>query len=206
MASALARAKLARAALALNAGLRLPSLILMTDEKRLPDPFPAARALPRGAAIILRHTHAQTRASLAQALRRIAHERGLLLLIAADPALASRCGADGLHRPETRAREARHWKTLHPSWLITVAAHSEAALGAAARSGADAALLAPAFQTLSHLERASLGAARLMLMAARAKLPVYALGGINAGNIVRLSGARLAGVAAIEGLVADQSA
>src|SRR4029079_3268355 len=126
---------------------------------------------------------------------RIAHERGLLLLIAADPALASACGADGLHLPERRMREARHWRTLHPSWLITVAAHSEAALGAAARSGADAALLAPAFATLSHLERASLGVARLMLMAARAKLPVYALGGINAGNIARLAGARLAGVA-----------
>ena len=35
MPSAVERAKLARAALALNAGSNLPSLILMTDEKRL---------------------------------------------------------------------------------------------------------------------------------------------------------------------------
>ena len=42
MPSAVERAKLARAALALNARSALPSLILMTDEKRLRDP--AARA------------------------------------------------------------------------------------------------------------------------------------------------------------------
>jgi thiamine-phosphate pyrophosphorylase len=176
----------------------------MTDEKRLPDPVAAARALPKGAAIILRHTDAKDRARLAEDLAKLARERRLLLLIAGDPALAARSGADGLHLPETRLREARHWKALHPSWLITVAAHSEAALAAAARSGADAALLAPVFVTLSHLERASLGVARLRLMAARARLPVYALGGIGAANIVRLAGARLAGVAAVEGLVPDQ--
>jgi len=37
-------------------------------------------------------------------------------------------------------------------------------------------------------------------MAARAILPVYALGGINAQNAQRLAGARLAGIAAIDGL------
>jgi thiamine-phosphate pyrophosphorylase len=66
-------------------------------------------------------------------------------------------------------------------------------------------LLAPAFLTLSHKERASLGVARLRLMAGRATLPVYALGGVNAQTVQRLAGARLAGIAAIEGLLADQS-
>ena len=205
MPSAVERAKLARAALALNAGSGLPSLILMTDEKRLRDPVAAARLLPKGAAIILRHTAPNTRRKLAEALCRIARERGLLLLIAGDGALAARIGADGLHLPETRASEARHWRCVHPSWLITAAAHSEFALGCAARAGADAALLAPAFPTLSHRGRASLGVARLRLMAARATLPVYALGGVNAQTVQRLAGARLAGIAAIDGLLADQS-
>ena len=114
MPSAVERAKLARAALALNAACRLPSLILMTDEKRLPDPVLAARLLPRGAAIILRHTVPETRRALGQALSRIAHERGLLLLIAGDAPLAARLGAGGLHLPETRASEAKHWKCAHP--------------------------------------------------------------------------------------------
>src|SRR5437868_10419813 len=127
MPSAVERAKLARAALAPNARSALPSLILMTDEKRLRDPAAAARALPRGAAIILRHTMPDTRRLLAQALIRIARERGLLLLIAGDAFLAAHIGADGLHLPETRVSEAMHWKAVHPSWLITAAAHSERA-------------------------------------------------------------------------------
>jgi thiamine-phosphate pyrophosphorylase len=206
MASALARAKLARAARSLNLRSGLPPLILMTDETRLADPAAAALSLPAGSAIILRHTDETARAALAAALKPIARQRALFLLIAGDAALAARIGAEGLHLPETRSREAKHWKALRPSWLITVAAHSERALLLAAGSGADAALLAPAFPTLSHGSRVALGVARLRLMAERAVLPVYALGGVNAQTARRLLGARLAGIAAIEGLVPDHSA
>jgi thiamine-phosphate pyrophosphorylase len=178
----------------------------MTDETRLRDPVRAALSLPRGSAIILRHTDEKVRAALAVALQSIAHQRGLLLLVAGDAALAARIGADGLHLPETRAREGKHWKALRPSWLITVAAHSERALLRAVGSGADAALLAPAFPTLSHRTRTAIGVARLRLMAERARLPVYALGGVNAQTAQRLVGARLAGIAAIDALVPDHNA
>jgi thiamine-phosphate pyrophosphorylase len=180
-------------------------VILMTDENRLRDPLAAARTLPRGAAIILRRTDAKARAALAEILRRIARERGLILLIAGDPWLAQSVHAHGLHLPEARVREAAHWKALHPSWLITVAAHSEASLLRARACRADAGLLAPAFPTLSHVERKPVGAARFRLIAQRARFPVYALGGVNAQTVLRLAGARLIGIAAIEGLVPDQS-
>jgi thiamine-phosphate pyrophosphorylase len=180
-------------------------LILMTDETRLPDPARAARDLPQGSAIILRHTDACARSVLAEILLRIARERHLRLLVAGDAMLASKLGADGLHLPELRLREAAHWKALHPSWLITVAAHSAAALSRAAIARADAALLAPAFPTKSHSERPSIGVARFRLMAALARVPVYALGGVNALTIRRLADARLAGIAAIEGLAAQSS-
>jgi thiamine-phosphate pyrophosphorylase len=176
-------------------------LILMTDEKRLPDPLEAALRLPPGAAIILRHTNADVRASLAQGLAKIAHQHRLVLLIAGDVALAAQIRARGLHLPEIRAREAAHWRALHPSWLITVAAHSARGLLSAGLFGADAALLAPAFSTLSHKERPPLGVTRFRLMAARATVPVYALGGINAATVGRFKDAPLAGVAAIDGLI-----
>ena len=206
MASDLHRERLARAARALNAGVarrRLPALILMTDQVRVPDPLAAARSLPRGSAIILRHTDPATRAALARELATIVHARGLLLLIAGDARLAAAIGADGLHLPETRAREASHWRALKPSWLITAAAHSARSLAVARIAGADAALLAPVFATLSHPDRAPFGPLRARLLAARAGLPVYALGGVNAQTIVRLANARLAGIAAIEGLLPD---
>jgi thiamine-phosphate pyrophosphorylase len=202
MASALARAKLARAARALNARFpRLPPLILMTDVDRLKDPVEAARSLPKGAAIILRHTDANARAELGLRLMRIARERGLYLLIAGDAALAARQGCDGLHLPQIRAREAAHWKALHPGWLITAAAHDARAARVAAASRCDAIVLAPVFATQSHVERQSLGAARLRAIARAAAVPVYALGGVNEETIRRLTGAPLAGIAAIEALI-----
>jgi thiamine-phosphate pyrophosphorylase len=155
------------------------------------------RGLPRGSAVILRHTDAKTRAALGHALSKIVRERGLLLLIAGDAGLAADIGAHGLHLPEARAREAAHWRALRPSWLITAAAHSARGLMAARLAGADAALLAPVFATSSHPDREPLGALRVRLMAARAGLPVYALGGINAQTIARLNDA-IAGIAAIE--------
>ena len=202
MASQRERAKLARAACVLNARhASLPPLILMTDEIRLPDPVRAARFLPKGSAIILRHTNAVARAALARDLRAIAKARGLRLLIAGAPALAAVVDADGVHLPEARLKEAAHWKAMHPSWLVTVAAHSAAAVARARMARADAALLAPAFPTKSHSERAAIGLARFRLIVACAKLPVYALGGVNAATVQRLAGAHLAGVAAIEGLL-----
>jgi thiamine-phosphate pyrophosphorylase len=207
MASVLARAKLARAARLLNARhAHLPPLILMTDQTRTGDPFAAARALPKGAAIILRHTDDGERAALAQSLRGIARRRGLRLLIAGDAPLAARLACDGLHLSEARSSEAAHWKALHPDWLITAAAHSLSGVGRAARARCDAVLFGAVFATQSHVGRASFGVSRFRILAQSMRVPVYALGGVNAGNVQRLTGARLAGIAAIDALTATHSA
>ena len=204
MASAFARAKLARAALALNARAGfagvLPALVLMTDEKRLADPLAAARALPKGSAIVVRHTKPGERAKLAYALAEIARTNALVLLIAGDAELAGEVHADGLHLPEARLAEAAHWRSLRPQWLVTVAALSARALRHAAEVGAHAAFLAPVFATASHPRRRALGPARFIAMAKQSAIPVYALGGINAANAGRLGHARIAGLAAVEAL------
>jgi thiamine-phosphate pyrophosphorylase len=208
MASVFDRERLARSAKALNeaSGARdLPPLILMTDDTRLVDPLAAARVLPRRSAVIVRHTDAAARGRLALSLAGVARERGLVLLIAADARLAADTDADGLHLPEVRTREAAHWRALRPSWLITAAAHSLRGLMIASRAGADAALLGTAFATRSHPGRQPLGVFKLRTMAAQACIPIYALGGINAQAAGRLSDAQLAGIAAIEGLLPDQS-
>jgi thiamine-phosphate pyrophosphorylase len=153
--------------------------------------------------VIVRHSDAVERARLAGALAIVAHERGLKLLVAGDAHLAAEIRAHGLHLPEARAREAAHWRALKPSWLITVAAHSSRGLTVARLAGADAALLAPVFSTASHPDRQPLGALRARMMATHAGLPVYALGGISAQTIARLNDAQLAGIAAIDGLLAD---
>jgi thiamine-phosphate pyrophosphorylase len=200
MADGLARAKLARAAARLNRGTRLPALVLMTDDERLPDPLAAAARLPRGSLVVVRARQSTHRAKLARALAPIAKARRLKLVIANDAALATRVRAQGLHLSEARAREAMHWRALRPRWLITAAAHSLEACAAAKRAGADAVLLAPVFQTASHPNRPGLGALRARVIARQARLPVYALGGIDAQRAIQLSHAPFAGLAAIGAL------
>lgn len=195
-----AHAKLARAAAALNRGIALPALVLMTDDERLPDPLAAAAALPRGSMVVVRTRQASHRAKLARALAPIARARRLTLLVANDAPLAVRVGAHGLHLSESRAREAGHWRALRPGWLITAAAHSLEACLAAKRSGADAVFLAPVFATLSHPNRPGLGALRARMIARDTRLPVYALGGIDSRRALQLAHSPFAGLAAIGAL------
>ena len=190
-----AAARLKRAA-----GSDLPALALMTDDVRLADPLPAARALPAGSAVILRHYRAPERAALARCLAAIARRRGLVLLVGEDPALARRVGAHGVHLPERaigRAGSVR-W---HREWLITAAAHSPAALRAAAAAGADAALLSPLFPTASHPGVRPLGLQRFAALARQSRLPVYALGGIGRAHTQLLQGSGAVGIAGIGGLI-----
>jgi thiamine-phosphate pyrophosphorylase len=172
----------------------LPPLILMTDDARLPDPLAAARALPRGSMVIVRARDASRREALLAALKPVARGRKLVLVVADDPALAAQ--ADGLHLPQTKAKQAAHWRALHPDWIVTAAAHAlSVALGVCR---ADAILLSPIFATQSHPGVAHFGAARGRLIAKALRTPVYALGGIDARNTRSLRGFK--GIAAIGAL------
>jgi thiamine-phosphate pyrophosphorylase len=178
---------------------QLPGVILLTDANRLPDPLPAAAALPKGGAIILRHYGVAEREALGRELMALCRRRGLVLLIAGDWRLAWKLGAHGIHLPE--------WQTARPpvlarkpGWLITAAAHSQGALSRAGRLGVDAALLSPVFPTASHPGAGALGVLRFARLALHCPVPVYALGGIGADNAARLMGSGAAGIAAISGL------
>jgi thiamine-phosphate pyrophosphorylase len=184
-------------ALRLNAG-NLPPLVLMTDDERLPDPCATARLLPRGSLIVLRARDEHRRKALAVDLARIAQARSLFLLIADDPELAR--SAHGVHFPEAHMGRVAYWRARRPDWFLTASAHSLGAAQRAALFGADAVFLSPVFPTASHPGRVALTPIRFRLMAQETRVPLYALGGINAGNAQQLLGARLAGIAAIGGL------
>lgn len=180
---------------------RLPPLLLLTDE-RIPDPRPLVRRLPPGCGVVLRHYESPERAELACDLARLCRARRLVFLVAADASLAAAVRADGLHLPEGLARTAARplaWLRRRGG-LLTVAAHSPAALRRAARLGADAALLSPVFPTASHPESRPLGPRRFAALARSSPLPVYALGGVNARRMRLLAGSGAAGVATVGGL------
>ena len=200
MPHALARRKLASSAAHLNARSshagRVPSLVLMTDDDRLPDPILAARALPPGAMIVVRARGAARRTVLAREIMVIARTRALIVLIANDPRLAAQSGADGLHLSQVQAHLAAHWRALRPRWFISVAAHDMRA--AAICRFADALLLSPIFPTLSHPQALALTPVRANRMAHGLRIPVYALGGVTPRNARLLHG--FAGIAAIGAL------
>ncbi|HTQ12590.1 MAG TPA: thiamine phosphate synthase [Rhizomicrobium sp.] len=191
----LARAQLARAAARFGrAGL--PALVLMTDDERLPDPVAVARRLPRGSLIVVRARKHARREALARALKALTRAKGYKFVVADDPGLAARIGADGIHLTEARAKEAAHWRARRSRWLITAAAHSLRAC----RAGCDAVLLSPVFATASHPGAPALGAMRARLIARQSPVAVLALGGIDARTVRRLAGGAFAGVAAIGAL------
>jgi thiamine-phosphate pyrophosphorylase len=196
----LARAQLARAAgrLKAQAASKLPALVLMTDDERLPDPLAAAWALPRGSMVVARTKDHIKLERLSGALLRIARTNGLGVVVAGDPELASRLGADGFHLPEARAGEAAYWRARFSPLLITISVHSPRALLRAQSLPVDAVFLSPVFATRSHPDRASLSPIRANLIARNALLPVYALGGIGAHNVTLLNA--FAGIAAIGAL------
>jgi thiamine-phosphate pyrophosphorylase len=193
MSDSASRRRLAIAAKKLAAHSALPTLVLLTDDERLPDPLAAAAALPHGSMVIVRARDPAQLKTLTTALLALGRSRGLVVLVAGDVALARQ--ADGIHLPEARAGEAVSLRARGLG-LITVAAHCPAALRRAAY--ADAAILSPVFPTASHPGRAALGPLRAAALARLSPVPVYALGGVDAGNSARLAG--FCGIAAIGAL------
>jgi len=175
---------------------RLPPLIMVTDERRLPDPVPAVAQLRAGDAILLRHYDTPNRQDLAVALARACRAACVKLIVAADLNLARTVGADGVHYPENLIpRGTRPPATAN--MLLTVAAHNARALNAAARVGADAALLSPVFPTESHPGSAVLGISRFVALVRSSPVPVYAMGGVSESSAQRLNGSGAIGIAAV---------
>lgn len=178
----------------------MPPLVALTDPDRIPDVAAFAATLPDGCALIYRHFGRAQRFREADTLAAIAREKGIVLLIAADPELAAASDADGVHWPARELRTARDWRRRTPEAVMTVSAHSRAELAAAAQAGADAALLSPVFGTRSAKSGPPLGRLRAAALVRQAELPVYALGGITADSARNLETSGFSGLAAIDGL------
>ena len=173
----------------------IPALYFFTDPERTPDPLAVTRRLPRGTALVYRHFGAPDRARTARALAAICRARGLFLLISADPELARRVGAAGIHWPERLLPERREG-----AGIVTASAHSHSALARAAQAGVDACALGPVFATASASGHPPIGLFRASQLARTAGVPVIALGGMNAVSASRLAGRGFAGLAAVEAL------
>lgn len=192
----LAASRLAKPARARN-GRPLPRAFFLTDPDRTKTLRGVIANLPRGFGVIYRHFGAPNRHAVGAALARACRQRGLILLVSADLALAASIGAHGVHWPEARLAGVR---IRNRRFIETAAAHSRAAIARARRLGVDAVIVSTVFPSRSPSAREAFGPLRFRLMARHAQLPVYALGGISADNAARaMSGA--AGWAAIDAVL-----
>ncbi|MDT8287879.1 MAG: thiamine phosphate synthase [Elusimicrobiales bacterium] len=182
-----------------------PSLILITDTARFSGEsfFRAAEsALANGVDAILVREKEMTSArllALASRLRGMTRSHGARLLIHSQADVARAVDADGVH-VASRDLEAipaiRNW--LHGEEMsLSASCHSSEELLLAGQAGADFALLAPVFPTPSHPGSPALGVEKFQALAAQAKMPVLALGGITADNRDQLAGCGLAVISAV---------
>lgn len=125
------------------------------------------------------------------------HAAGALAVVNGDAALARRIGADGLHLPARSLMAADGRPDFE--W-VGASCHSRAELEQAAALEFDYALLGAVRPTQSHPERATLGWPAFGELIVRLPLPVFALGGLSAGDLETAKAAGAHGVAGIRGI------
>ncbi|HYC74943.1 thiamine phosphate synthase [Brevundimonas sp.] len=178
----------------------LPPLLFFTDPERTLRPWETAARLPAGSGVVFRAFGAADARETGLRLREATRRRDGLLLVGLDAELAETIEADGVHLPERGLNRATELAALRPDWRITGAVHSAAALTGAGRL--DAAVLSPVFPAGgASAVRPALGAQAFGDLVRGSPVPVYALGGIDAGKACGLIGSGacgLAGVSAIQ--------
>ncbi len=152
-------ADLASTARRLNArnGPEWPALVLVTDDKRLPDPTDAIKSLPQKSAVLFRHYDDPDRADHLAKWAGLARDHGHAVWVAKDVDLARRLNADMLHMPENLMDEITAIQNSHRHMKISAAAHSADAVMKAAKLSVDAVLISPIFSTRSHPDAEPLG-------------------------------------------------
>ncbi|MEO8601662.1 MAG: thiamine phosphate synthase, partial [bacterium] len=117
-------------------------------------------------------------------LRQLTARAGAALIINDRVDVALACGADGVHLPRHGMHIAEARALLGPARVIGVSTHAPSEVADAATAGADFAVIGPIFDTPSkHQYGAPLGLAALSAARAVAPtLPLFAIGGIDAGN------------------------
>ncbi len=156
----------------------LPRLWLMTDERQGEMLWTALDRLPRRSGIVFRHYSLgpSERRLLFEQVRAVARRRGHLLLLGGNASTARAWRANGSHGPGRGIG------------LRTAPAHNIIELRAGERSGAALLFVSPVFATRSHPGAPPLGRAAFHRLVAATRLPVIALGGMDARRARGLRG------------------
>ena len=165
-----------------------------------------AAAIDGGAGLVqLREKHLDEAAFLAEAERFVAlcREKGAVSIINDDVDIALKTGADGVHVGQEDLAAGRVRELLGPDKLIGVSAHSVEEALAAQAAGADYLGVGAAFVTGTKTDATPITRETIRAITAAVDIPVVAIGGISAGNILELADCGLDGVAVVSALFAQ---
>jgi len=167
-----------------------PPLLLITDRRQARRPIAevVAAALEGGCrwlSVREKDLGAPEQVALAERIVEIARPFHAHVILHGEPRLAAEAGCAGVHLPAAGDVGAAR-RLLGPGAWVSISTHrQEEALGAA-ESGADAVTLSPIFVSASKPGYGpALGLERLAAVAAAARIPVIALGGIEDEAAVR---------------------
>jgi thiamine-phosphate diphosphorylase len=143
--------------------------------------------------------------SLAKEVKKVTDRYRVPFIINDDVEVAREVDADGVHvgQNDTSVEDAR--RVLGPDKIIGVSAHNVEEALAAQEKGADYLGAGAAFITSTKLDASALSRDTLRAICQAVSIPVVAIGGINADNILELKGTGIDGVAVVSAVFAAEN-
>ncbi|MBV8954180.1 MAG: thiamine phosphate synthase [Solirubrobacterales bacterium] len=164
-------------------------LYLVCDARE--DEF-LAGALRGGVDIVqLRMKHASDADVLAAAerVRRHCTEHDALFIVNDRPDLALQAGADGVHVGQDDTPVAQARALVGPERIVGLSTHSAEQVDAAGTEEVDYIGVGPVHDTPTKPGRPAVGLELVGYAAAHARMPFFAIGGIDPGNVAAVAGA-----------------
>jgi thiamine-phosphate pyrophosphorylase len=183
-------------------------LYLITDRKQVKVPLPQAvrLALEGGVrAIQLREKdmHVRDLLGLARELRSLTNDFGARLFVNDRVDVAVEVGADGIHLGHASMPVDAARKVVGSGMMIGVSTHSPEEAGAAELGGADFVTYGPIYATPSKAGIGKpVGKDSIKSVKNAIDIPIFALGGIESGNVLKVMAAGADGISLISGIMA----
>jgi thiamine-phosphate pyrophosphorylase len=177
-----------------------PPLLLVTDRRQARKPLAevvgaALAAGCRWVSVREKDLPEEDQIALVRLLLPIARRNGARLTLHGDAALAKAAGADGVH-VSSHGDAAASRKLLGPDKLIGVSIHTATEAVAVDPAIADYAIAGPAYETASKPGYGpEIGRKGLADLAKSSRVPLVAIGGLNATRAAEVLAAGVSGIA-----------
>ncbi len=132
-------------------------------------------------------------------LRRLCDAHGALLIVNDRPDLAVACGAEGVHVGQDDMPVAEARRVVGPERIVGLSTHAPAEIAAA--EGADYIGVGPVFETPTKPGRPPVGLELVREAARSARVPWFAIGGIDATSVDEVVAAGATRIAVLRAIV-----